>query len=39
MKKFLPLIFIAVMAALTGVKFAIASEAPEAPVAVEALQQ
>ena len=36
MKKFIPFIFIAITVALTGVKFAIASEAP---VAVESFQQ
>ena len=36
MKKFIPLVFIAIMAGLGGVKFAIAAEAP---AAIETAQQ
>ena len=37
MKKFIPLVFIVIMAGLTGVKFAIASEG--AAAAIETTQQ
>ncbi len=40
MKKFVPFVFIALMAGLIGVKFAVAAEAPtQAPVAQVAAQQ